>query len=67
MPDEEPVRDDESVELERENNERDEEDPPPCPEEDERPDRQGSPELGVAEIAEPGADDALQSLRGVSA
>jgi hypothetical protein len=61
MPDEGAVRDAEPADLEPEKN-----DPPPCPE-DERPDRQGSPGLGLAGIAAPGAARALQSVRGVRA
>jgi hypothetical protein len=48
--------DDDPVELDREKNERDEVPPdPPLPDDDEPEERQGSPGLGVAEIAAPGA------------
>jgi hypothetical protein len=68
MPDGVVVPDDEPVELEREKNERDEEPPdPPLPEEDELPDRQGSPGFEVADIAALGAGCAPQSLRGIIA
>ena len=68
MPDEGVEVDDVPVELEREKNVRDEEPPdPPLPDDDELVERQGSPGLGVADIAAPGAGCALQSLRGIIA
>jgi hypothetical protein len=63
-----PVRDDESVEPEREYSERDD-DPVRVedPEDDERLDAHGSPETGAPDIAAPDVACAVQSLRGVIA